>query len=181
MSTQFQKAYDNIIRLIAQNNNEMELEHAKNTLHWLEIIHPKADDVLKLAALAHDLERSVGNSIKAEDYSSYIAYKSAHAARSGQLAKKILKKVGFNNVDCQRISDLISAAEFPSKKPDVQRICDADSISFFDTNVEIYLSKKGLQATRSKANFMFTRATTTAQNYIKNILSTKELIYLLSD
>ncbi len=181
MTTQFQKAYDNITRLIAQNKNEMELDHAKNTLHWLEIIHPKADDVLKLAALAHDLERSVGNSIKAEDYSSYITYKSAHAARSGQLAKEILNRIGFNNADCQKISDLISAAEFPSDEPDVQRICDADSISFFDTNVEVYLSKKGLEATRSKADFMFSRATTTSQQHIKNILSAKELTFLLSD
>ncbi|PWG74904.1 hypothetical protein DF186_15480, partial [Enterococcus hirae] len=51
--------------------------------------------------------------------------------------------------------------------------CDADSISYFDNNVENYLKRKGHEETRKKIDFMFYRASHKAQRIINDIVDNK--------
>lgn len=179
MNNKFQSASEQIRQLLRATGNQLELSHAENTLYWLQIMEPDADDVLCLAALAHDLERSVGEKVRSDDYPSYDTYKAAHAARSGFLARGVLEAAGFQETECQRVAEIISAAEFSSADPAVQLVCDADSISFFDSNIETYIAKKGFAATRSKAEFMYSRASSMARQHIKKLLAAKQLTDLI--
>ena len=71
------------------------------------------------------------------------------------------------------------SAEFESKDPDIQLVCDADSVSFFDNNIENYILKNGDKKTGEKACFMYKRTTTKARMIIKDILKEKNKLYLL--
>lgn len=175
MSFEYETAQKEIMNRLRANKNSLELKHAKNTLFWLLVLRPDADEVVRLAALAHDIERSVGERTKQDDYATYDSYKVAHASRSGSIAAQILKSAGYNEKDYQRTADIIRSAEFSSADLDIQLVCDADSISFFDTNIETYLRKKGTKATQSKAKFMYSRASTPAQKHIAELLVAKQL------
>lgn len=181
MKTKFGKAQSAFIQLLKRSPDNNELMHARNTLFWLKQLDPQADEILQLAALAHDIERSASNPVSPKDYHDYSEYKFAHAKKSGQIAFDIILDVGYTALDCKRISRIIESAEFESLDPEIQLLCDADSISFFDNNLELYLKKKGLDKTVYKVVFMYDRASDTAKNHIDSILVDKGLEQLISD
>jgi 3-hydroxyacyl-CoA dehydrogenase len=54
--------------------------HSKNTLEWLLKLKPDADEALKIAALAHNIERAIEKrKVKRKDYRDYDKFKNAHA------------------------------------------------------------------------------------------------------
>ncbi|MBW1984644.1 MAG: hypothetical protein JRI53_07985, partial [Deltaproteobacteria bacterium] len=57
--------------------------HAENVLEWILKLKPDADEALQIAALAHDIERSVeGMKIQRSDFNDYNQFKAAHANNS---------------------------------------------------------------------------------------------------
>ena len=179
MSTKYLSALKEFKRLLSKSADPIELSHAENTLYWLKQINSKADEVLCLAAYAHDIERSVPDKANKSDYDDYEEYKRVHSKRSGTIAANILRDTGYAEIDATRIRDIIMSAEFESKDPDIQLVCDADSVSFFDNNIENYILKNGDKKTGEKARFMYKRTTTKARMIIKDILKEKNKLYLL--
>lgn len=172
----FEAAISNFERIIAQSSNDIDLSHAKNTLYWLNVLCPNADELLRLAAFAHDVERAMPDRLKKKDFPSYETYKRAHAKRSGQIVSNILRDIGYTSKQTKKVAYLIESAEFSSNDGQVQCICDADSISFFDNNILSYLNKHGVTSTKEKMNFMYMRASPVAQQYIGKLLKTKPMI-----
>lgn len=160
--------------MISKSTNEIDLSHAINTQEWLERLHGSSDEIVTLAAFAHDIERALPDRMNLEDFEDYNSYKSAHAKRGGLIAEEIALSSGYSKKDAARLRDLITNAEFSSTDPDVQKVCDADSISFFDNNLEYYGAKNSLERTRKKAEFMYGRASDRAKQAIDKILSTSD-------
>lgn len=181
MTEKFKKAHNIFTLWFKLSANQAELAHAQNTLHWLKILSPQADEILQLAAFAHDIERSVSRPVNPDDYNNYNEYKKAHAQRSGQIASEAVMAVGFSKSESNRIARIIENAEFPSEDPETQLVCDSDSISFFDNNIEVYTKRKGIDKTQYKANFMYERASAPAKQYIESILDKKGLRELILD
>jgi len=178
--SKYEEAIEEISKLISDSKNIVDASHAKNTLHWLIIIRPDADDILKIAAYAHDIERAMPDRLNKDDFDEYSTYKLAHSKCSGVIASKIALNVGYTPSEAEKVAHLIELAEFSSSDEDVQSICDADSISFFDNNADEYLNKNGVKATKQKMNFMYSRASGIAKNKIVIILEKKKELDLLN-
>ncbi len=166
-------------KIIFSSKTPEDPSHAENTLYWLVALEPKANDLLKLSAFAHDIERATPDRLLREQFSSYEAYKQAHSERGGNIARKIAMDSGFSREQANRISYLISSAEFSSEDDEVQLICDADSISFFDNNLPYYLDERGVDATKTKMRFMLERASPRAQKQIALVLKNNRKLNLL--
>ena len=178
-SKRFQATKSALAGIIAGSIEPADLSHAENIVNWLLILEPKADEALQLAAYGHDVERARPDRFTAKMFETYDDYKRAHAARAGQMVAEIALEAGYVPAVTERIARIIEAAEFSSADPDVQLICDADSISFFDNNLSYYVEAHGLDNAQEKCRFMFERASVRAQRHIQQVLSAKPELNLL--
>ena len=171
--TKFEKAKNKISERISNLKGTTDPGHSLNTLEWLLKLKPDAGEILQLAALAHDIERSMPDRFKLSMFESYDAYKLAHAARGGEIAKEIAKEAGYSEEEASRLSEMIKYHENGNGDAEIDILMDADSISYFDFNIEEYLKRVGEEGTKKKILFMRERASENAKKIIDNIIKTK--------
>lgn len=164
---------------ISKSQSKDDPTHAENTMYWVRRLRPDADELLLLAGFGHDVERSLADRYRHTAFATYDEYKRAHAARSGRIVAAVIQEVGYTVAEAERVALIIAEGEFNSDDPDIQLLCDADSISFFDNNLAYYLADKGEADTRQKMRFMYDRATDRAKQHIKVVLHEKPELNLL--
>jgi hypothetical protein len=157
--------------------------HSKTTREWLLKLKPDADEALQIAALAHDIERAYISDEEGkkgeEDSDNYIEYKKQHSQRSAKIITDMLKKHGFIEPFIKRVGKLVLNHEFGGD-PESDILRDADSISFFENNLEYYLKRHGKETTKLKIKFMYDRMSTKAKQFLKSLkYDDKELQDLL--
>lgn len=175
----FEKTKNAIAEVISHSKIEEDSVHSVNAWQWLLKLKPDADEILQLAILGHDLERAMPDRLTKDKFSSYEEYKLAHATRGGEIAAKIALENGYSQVDCNRLANIIKFAEFENTDPDISLVCDADSISYFDYNVDFYLQRLGVEKTKQKIKFMYQRASSRVKKEVDKILLTKPNIKAL--
>ncbi len=124
--------------------------HSKNTLKWLLKLKPNADEALKIAALGHDIERAIEErKIKRCDYKTYDTFKDAHALNSAKIIVEIMK-------DCKINQELIDDVHFLVRQHErggdsrISVLRDADTISFFDVNLQFYFKRNDEKETKKR-------------------------------
>ena len=175
----FQRAYSLLAKQIAQSKSAEDPAHATNTMHWMLVLEPTADEVLQLAAFGHDVERSLIDRHRADMFDTYEGYKAAHSKRSGEVVSTMLQQAGYTKRDGERAANIIAKGEFTSDEPEAQLLCDADSISFFDNNAPYYIATQGTEIAKHKMQFMYARASERAQKHIREVLLTRPELNLL--
>jgi len=128
-------------------SKNIEPEHMLQTGFWLRKIYPEADEEMFIAAICHDIERlfplregevKPPKSLKDEDNEEYLIW---HGKRSAEFAEKLLREYGFDDEErLGRIKTLIAEHSFGGTK-ERDLIRDADSISFFENNAELFIQK----------------------------------------
>lgn len=171
--TKFEDLKAIISETISHSDVETDPGHSLNTLEWMLKLRPDADEILQLAALAHDIERAMPDRLRSSMFETYDAYKSAHALRGADIAKQMAKKLGYSDEEADRLFVLIKYHESGNDDPDVNLLMDADSISYFDFNIEYFLKHSGKEKTKKKIRFMRDRASETAKNIIDEIIKRK--------
>jgi len=146
-----------------------DLAHARSTVKWLLRLEPNADEAQQIAALAHDIERGLRDSIVQpglkEGYENYKEYKRIHAEKSAKIISDILERYEFNKTFVKKVSHLVSNHE-SGGDPKTDLLMDADSLSFFEENLELYFEKYGEEATRKKIAFMYERMSEPAKQFV---------------
>jgi len=127
---------------IAGSSTQEDPAHADNTLHWLLRLKPDADAALQLAALGHDIDRASPDKVKRQDFSDYDAFKAAHARHSAEILQRLLSRHGVPGDIVERTCELVRRHEVGGT-PDADILKDADSLSYFDTNLPLYLRREG--------------------------------------
>ena len=173
-SENFIKAKKACADIISQSKNSIDYTHAENTLEWLTKLYGAEDEILCLAAFAHDIERAMPNRLHPKEFLDYDEYKRQHSMRSGEIVSSIAEKCGFSKDESSRLAKVIAGAEFTSTDPDIQKVCDADSISFFDNNLDTYRKKHDEKGTKDKVDFMYGRASLRAKKIIDGIIETSD-------
>ncbi len=171
--TKFEKAKEIIAEAISHSEEKTDPGHSLNTLEWLLKLQPDADEISQLAALAHDIERARSDRLRPKMFRTYDEYKSAHALRGAEIAKQILQEVGYNDQAAERLFEMIKYHEVGNGNPEVAALMNADSISYFDFNIEEYLRQAGEEKTKEKILFMRGRASESAQKIIDEIIKNK--------
>ena len=131
-------ANQNILQIVAISKLPEDLPHAKNTLKWLLRLQPKADESLRLAALAHDIDRAGEHTkVKRLDFKDYSSFKAAHAKHSAEILQSILEECKVEKSVVEESCRLVSLHEVGGDdRSDL--LMYADSISFFDVNLPHY-------------------------------------------
>ena len=131
-----------IRRYIAGSTTPEDPAHADNTLHWLLRLKPDADAALQLAALGHDIDRASRDKVRRADYDDYDAFKAAHARHSAEILRQLLTANGVPAAVVERSCELVCHHE-AGGTADADVLKDADSLSYFDTNLPLYLRREG--------------------------------------
>ena len=115
--------------------------HAENTLEWLLKLKPNADEALQIAALGHDIERSLDDrKVKQADFADYETFKAAHARNSAEILSEIMEDCGVPQDLASEVYWLVCRHE-TGGAPRADLIKDADSISFFEVNLPLYYNR----------------------------------------
>ncbi len=148
-------------------SNYSNAEHLIRTEEWLMQLNPEASQSLRLAALTHDMERAFpGSDSPRADPSAGPddpIYNNAHAQRSARVVGEYLREQGAEKSLLEEVKVLICAHEFGGW-PEANLLQAADSLSFLEVNVSLFLSFLDLPArastpaaVRAKFEWMYER------------------------
>jgi hypothetical protein len=111
-------------------------EHLRRTLDWLLVIEPHASQAARLAALTHDMERSVPGGPEFDPGTMAPhdeAYRKQHSERSAAIVGDWLAGHGADPALVARVRELIELHEIGGT-PEADLVQAADSLSFLETN-----------------------------------------------
>lgn len=173
---QLKKIQNIVLEKIKNSLVPEDYNHAINTLEWLLKLYPFADERMKIAALCHDIERAYKDKkIKKECYSDFNEFKRAHAENSAKIMRSILIDQNFSKDFIDDVCELIRLHEFGGNKR-ADCIKDADSISFFDTNVELYYQREGFEEAKKRIIWGYNRLSDKAKKILKSFTYTNNKI-----
>ncbi len=144
------------------------MDHFKRTVYWIKKLDPDADEALRIAAIAHDIERAFsplgpdqGKREKEMGFH-HIEYLRHHQEEGAKIIGSFLDKNGADKQLIDRVKMLISRHEEGGNR-DQNLLKDADSISFFENNISFFLEHKihqaGKENVRKKFEWMYQRIT----------------------
>ncbi len=176
----FEEIKNYLLDIISNSPIPEDLPHAKNTLHWLLKIYPKADISLKISAIGHDIERAIPERIKRENYNNYDEFKKAHALRSAKILKNILLNFNLSDNIIQNIFNIVKnhehGGDFYSNI-----LKEADSLSFFDVNIKYLYEREGYEKTLERAIWGYKRLSDFGKEFLRNIEYKNKYLNLIKE
>lgn len=161
----YKKAEQFVINSFNKIEESSQIKHFVQTVYWLKILRPEADEALLVAAIAHDIERAFRQKdileIKAQVGITNVEYYRTHEERGAEIIADFLKSQNIDGVFIERVKKLVSRHE-EGGDDDQNLLKDADSISFFETNAPFFInSPKNIskQGVKDKFDWMFNRIT----------------------
>jgi hypothetical protein len=141
--------------------------HLERTVFWLKKLKPDAGEAMLIAALSHDIERAFRDSAYDKITKSEKGYQSEdhllyHQTKGAEIMAEFLKKNGAGRELINKVFSLIEKHEVGGDS-DQNLIKDADSLSFLENNIDLFLEKhvatSGKEKVRDKFNWTFNRIT----------------------
>lgn len=136
--------------------------HLLKALEWLDRVAPDSSEWVRLATLTHDMERAFpGPDQPVIKTLSDPEYERAHSVRSARIVGAWLREQGADDGLIAEVERLIVAHEFGGW-PEADLVQAADSLSFLETNIELFLGfvrsgRHPAHEVRKKFNQMFGR------------------------
>ncbi len=163
-------ARERILAVIRRSTVPEDPAHAENTLAWLLRLAPEADAALRIAALAHDIDRALpeGERVRRADFDDYDAFKAAHARNGARVLEDILRECGAPEPLIREACRLVALHEFGGD-PRANLLRDADSLSFYDTNLPLYLAREGEAEALRRARWGYKRLSPRARALLATI------------
>lgn len=162
-----------ILDILDKSDLSLERAHAENTLLWVKKLKPEASEALQIAAIGHDIERGSPPRYREEDFENHEDYKQAHSERGAQILEEIMRRHKIDEKVIREATDLVRLHEVGGND-DADILMDADSISFFDNNLDFYIGYKGMEGAIKQIEYKYKRCTTRAQKYIEKLERYKE-------
>lgn len=155
-----------ISRVWVRENYGGGAEHLLKAEEWLRRIDPDASEAMLLATLTHDMERAFpGPDSPRQDPAlgpDDPVYNQAHSERSARMVSAFLCGQHAPEALVTEIADLIRVHEFGGW-PAADEVQAADSLSFLEVNVDLFLHRAGapggwtLAQVRAKFDWMYER------------------------
>lgn len=166
------KLYNLTEQWLSDHSKPRQMKHFTRTADWVKELKPDADEAMLIAALAHDANRVFKGDIlpKINENLHEPDYLLIHQSGGADIVGSFLKKNGADGDLINRVKMLIAKHE-EGGNDDQNVIKDADSISFFENNIEHFLETKidayGYDNVKDKFNWMYNRITS---DVAKNIV-----------
>ena len=114
-------------------------EHLIRSLEWLDRIAPGSREAVRIATLTHDMERAFpGPDQPVARAIDDPGYNRAHSERSARIVAAWLREAGADDELVRDVDALIRVHE-DGGWPEANLVQAADSLSFLDTNVDLFL------------------------------------------
>jgi hypothetical protein len=110
--------------------------HLIRSLEWLDAFAPDSSESVRLAALTHDMERAFPPAVPI--VLNDADYYRAHSDRSALIVGQWLQDNGASEQLVREVETLIRAHEIGGT-PEGSVVQAADSLSFLETNVDLFL------------------------------------------
>ena len=150
--------------------------HAQNTLDWLLILEPDADEALQIAALGHDIERAVeSRKVEHEDYAEFDVFKDAHAKNSARILEEMMQAQCFPQNLIDEVVGLVNCHE-TGGDPRSDLIRDADGLSFFDVNLPFYFEREGWEKSLERCRWGYARLSLDSRRMVREFAYESEEI-----
>jgi len=141
-----------------------QIKHFLRTAYWIKQLKPDADESLLVSAVAHDIERAFRQKdVLEKKHSAGFTDKEflrPHEERGAKIIGKFLEKQGAKKELIERVKMLVSRHEEGGNE-DQDLLKDADSVSFFENNVQLFLRDKvnevGKEKVKQKFDWMYNR------------------------
>ena len=162
----YKQAEQFVIDSFNKANKSGQIPHFLQTVHWIKVLKPDADDALLISAVAHDIERAYRKQDMEEKKRLYSytdpEFFRLHEERGAEIIGDFLKQQGATAEIIKRVKMLVSRHE-EGGNDDQNLLKDADSVSFFETNISLFLTKHvqdvGKEKVREKFDWMYNRIT----------------------
>jgi len=140
----------------------------------MEQFYPDFTEAHRIAAYSHDIERGIMKE-RDRDYLNRDFLKQ-HMEDGARIMSDFLKKEGADNETIEKVKHLIKNHEIGGDN-EQNALMDADSVSFFETNAEMFVKDRvkedGYEKIKGKLDWMFNRISTeehrkfARDNYLK--------------
>ncbi len=154
--------------------------HAINTLEWITKLGAYSDPLLEIAALGHDIERSMaGVKARKSDFPDYESFKAAHAENSARIVAQIMRECGWDEGSVEKVARMIRLHETGGdQEADVLR--DADALSFFEVNLPYYFQRHDMEEVERRCRWGYSRISAKWRDLVREFrYSNEELNRLL--
>jgi len=168
MTNLYKKTEEFVKKSFINAGRESGIKHLLRTADWVKKLKPDADESLLIAAVSHDIERAFRESshenIFQDTDKGFMApeHLEKHSKKGSEIIGKFLEEQGANPELIQKVKDLVLKHEIGGNK-DENLLKDADSISFFENNIDFFLTnavpKVGIKKVEDKFNWMLDRIT----------------------
>jgi len=162
----YKKVEQFVIDSFTNTGKTQGIKHFLRTTYWLKELEPQADEAMQIAAVSHDIERAFRQpdilEIQTKVGFTDLAFLRLHQERGAEIIGSFLKQQNVSDQVIDKVKMLVSRHEEGGNK-EQNILKDADSISFFENNIEHFLTKiaaeKGKDKTQAKFDWMFNRIT----------------------
>jgi hypothetical protein len=156
--------FDTVVEYIDHSFGGKQKPHFAQTVFWYEKLYPQASEAHQIAAYAHDIERAFRNE-QQQVVENYLdpEFLRNHQEKGAEIITVFLKKENAPDELISKVAHLISKHEVGGDE-EQNTLMNADSISFFETNAELFVNKKapieGYSSIKEKLDWMFNRIST---------------------
>lgn len=157
------KIYNQVVKFVDESYQGKSIKHFERTQYWFaQFIGRPLTEAEAIAAYSHDIERAFRGTEKStiKSVSNYTGevFLNYHQQRGAEIMSEFLQERNFD--DIETVTHLISRHEVGGD--DMQnKLMDADSVSFFETNAEHFVNEKiktdGYNRVKKKLDWMFDR------------------------
>ncbi|MEK7170005.1 MAG: DUF4202 family protein [Patescibacteria group bacterium] len=163
----FSLARQFVVHSFEKSGDVQPLRHFDRTVYWVEQLMPNADEAMRVAAFAHDIERAfrdrskepVGRSAKGFRDDFYIVQ---HPAKGAEIIGRFLTERKAPESLIARVKMLIEKHEVGGNM-DQNILKDADSVSFLENQIQHFLTDKlkrdGAEKIAERFEWMYSRIT----------------------
>ncbi|MFA6553254.1 MAG: HD domain-containing protein [Patescibacteria group bacterium] len=156
--------YKQVDQWLSATAKPRQMVHFRRAAYWVKQLRSDADEAMLIAALGHDAERVFHGHTdpKAGENLHEPAYLKKHQEGGADIVGDFLQKSGADQKLVDRVRMLIARHE-EGGTDDQNVIKDADSVSFFENNIDHFLNdllkKCGRENVKDKFQWMFSRIT----------------------
>jgi hypothetical protein len=162
----YEQVKDYVNRSFAAVDNRVVPLHLEKTVDWLKKLYPQADEALLIAGMAHDIERAFREEMVYQKmFLSEHAFQDSvfldyHQQRSARIITDFLKTIDCPAELSDKVYHLVARHETGGDF-ESNLLKDADSLSFFQNNIDHFITVKvketSVEKVRNKFTWMFER------------------------
>lgn len=153
--------YTKVVEYVDNSFGGKQKPHFERAVFWYEKFVLDFTEAHKISAYSHDIERAFRNDdiLVPDDYldEKFLKY---HQEKGAKIMGEFLEQNGLKSELVEKVVSLISKHEVGGDE-EQNALMDADSISFFETNAEMFVNKKapveGYAKVKAKLDWMFNR------------------------